>query len=96
MGDLKAKFCGLFRECCNFSLERFNPLAADRYNGYYGTTQLFTKRLYIDFNATIASHIHHIESNHHGYAHFSKLHGEIEVSFQVGGIEYVDDHLRIT
>ena len=47
----------------------------------------------IDTNGTsIASHlVHHIDGKHHGLVEFQELHREIEVAFDVGGIDDVED-----
>ncbi len=39
--------------------------------------------------------VHHVERNDHGDAHFQKLHGQIEVALNVGGVDNVDDGLGL-
>ena len=36
----------------------------------------------------------HIERNNHAHIHVDKLGGEVEVPFQIGCIDYIDDHIR--
>ena len=52
----------------------------------------------VDTNgSTIAFHlVHHVESQHHRYVELHQLHGQIEVAFDVGSINDIDDPARIT
>ena len=52
----------------------------------------------VDTNgSTITLHlVHHIESQHHRYVELHQLHGQIEVAFDVRGINDIDDPARIT
>ena len=39
--------------------------------------------------------VHHVESQHHRYVELHQLHGQIEVAFDVGCIDDIDDATRI-
>ena len=47
----------------------------------------------VDVDGTLIAHqfIHHVQRHHHGNAHFQQLHGQIQVSLDVGGVHDVDD-----
>ena len=42
--------------------------------------------------AAVAGHlVHHVQRHHHGDVHLQKLHGQIEIALNVGGVHDVDD-----
>jgi len=51
----------------------------------------------VDINgAMISCHlIHHIQSHYHRNVHLKKLHGKIQISLYIRGINYVDDCLWV-
>ena len=51
----------------------------------------------VDINGAVVGFdlIHHVERNDHRNLHFQKLHGKIEVSLDVGGVDDVDNGARL-
>ena len=49
----------------------------------------------VDVNGTVivGDFIHHVERHDHGNMHFQKLHGQIQISLNVGGVYDIDDGL---
>ena len=46
--------------------------------------------------ASVSVHlVHHVKRDDHRYIHLQKLHGQIQVSFDVGRVDDVDDALRL-
>ena len=49
----------------------------------------------IDHDAAFARHVHHVECEHQRYAHLEQLDREVEVAFEVVGIDHIDDETGI-
>ena len=64
-------------------------------NGDDRNTELGLQSIDVDGPAVCGHLIHHVQCNDHGDVHFQKLHGKIQVPFDIGGIHDVDDGLRL-
>ena len=68
-----------------------HPLVSGGGNGNHRNLQNFFHFINQDGTAVLFHLVHHIESQHHGHVQLHKLHGEVQVAFQVGGIHNVDN-----
>ena len=75
--------------------QAFDAFAADRNDRYHRAAGLFGQCLDVDINTAAARHVHHIERDHHRHAHLQHLHAEVEIAFQVGSVEHVDDQVGV-
>ena len=57
-------------------------------------TQQITQLLDVQFVALLLKFVIHIESHHHAEVHVYELGGEVQVSLQVGCVDYIDDYVR--
>ena len=75
--------------------ELFDALSSTRRNRHDRNAQ--QRFHFIDANGTaIGSHlIHHVQGQNHGTAEFHELQREIHVALDVGGVDDVDDDVRI-
>ena len=71
------------------------PLAANRHHGHHRTAERLGQGIHIDDLAALARHIHHVQRQHHRHAHFQQLHGQVEIAFEVGGINHIDHRLGL-
>ena len=51
----------------------------------------------VDVDGALIAHqlVHHVQRHHHGDAHLQKLHGQVQVSLDIGGVHDVDDGLGL-
>ena len=63
-------------------------------DGDYRHAQFPGQSLEVDFVAVGVDLIHKVQSQHHGALQLQQLYGEVEVSFQIGGVHNVDDGVR--
>ena len=71
--------------------ELFDALALHRADGHDGDSQA-RFQLVDQHRPSVRGHfIHHVQRQHHGDVQFQKLHGQVHVAFDVGGIDDVDD-----
>lgn len=51
----------------------------------------------VDVNGALIAHqlVHHVQRHHHGDAHLQKLHGQVQVPLDVGGVHDIDDGLGL-
>ena len=62
-------------------------------NGHHGRSEQGLHAVDVD-GAAVGRHlIHHIERHHHRDVHLQKLHGQIEIPGNVGGVDDIDDRL---
>ena len=64
----------------------------DRHNG---RTQKSLHRVNINGSVVLFHFVHHIEGHHDRHVHLQQLHGEIEVSLDVGRVHDIDDRLGL-
>ena len=61
---------------------------------HYLAAQLLGQLLGVDGVAVLAHHVHHIDGDDHGDAQLSQLSGQVQVAFQIGAINDVQDGVR--
>ena len=51
----------------------------------------------VDIDGALIAHqlVHHVQRHHHGDAHLQKLHGQVQVPLDVGGVHDIDDGLGL-
>lgn len=54
---------------------------------------MFRQVGWVYHDAVLVRQVHHVDGNHHGNAHFNQLRREVQVAFEVGGVNDVDDDL---
>ena len=62
-------------------------------NGDDRNTQQGLHAVDVDGPVIVGDFIHHVECHDHGNMHFQKLHGQIQISFNIGGVYDIDDGL---
>ena len=62
-------------------------------SGHHGHTEQRAERLQVDMVATAFEFVIHIQGTHKSDVHIDKLCRQVEVAFQVGGIDNVDDNV---
>ena len=60
-------------------------------DGHDGHADLFFKTCRVDLIAAFFYLVHHVERDHERYVDLHQLGGEIQVSFQIGRVDYIDD-----
>ncbi len=71
------------------------PLVFRSRNRNYGNSQHGLHLIYI-YSASVASDfIHHVKSQDYGSVQLHQLHGQIQISFYVGGVNYIYDAVRL-
>ena len=76
-------------------LQLGQTLLADRHQRHHRTAERLGQRLGIDPDAAFARDVHHVERDQDGHAHLQQLHGQIEMTLQVAGVEHVDDEIGL-
>ena len=51
------------------------------------------KLFYIKFVATCPEFIKHVQSYNHRNVHVEQLGGQVQVAFQIGGVNHIDDYI---
>ena len=51
--------------------------------------------LQVDGVAVLVDQIHHIDGDDHGQTYFDQLGGEVQVAFQIGAVDDVQDHVGL-
>lgn len=59
----------------------------------HGAAELCGERLEVDLDSLLARDVEHVDDHEHREAHFDQLRREVEVSFQIRGVDDVDDGL---
>ena len=72
-----------------------HALILQRTDGNDGNAQLAAHLIDINRTAARAYLIHHVQRQHHRYIQLQKLHGEVQVAFNIGGIGDIDDAIRL-
>ena len=60
-------------------------------NRHHRHAQLSLHGVDVDASAVGRDLVHHVQGHHHGHSHLQKLHGQIQVPLDVGGVHDVDD-----
>ena len=63
--------------------------------GNHRATQLVAQALRVQKDAPVARHVHHVQGQDQWYAHLQELNRKIEVALEVGGVDDVDDQIRV-
>ena len=63
-------------------------------NGDDRNTQKGFHTVNINGTVIVGDFIHHVERHDHGNMHFQKLHGQIQISFNIGGVYDIDNGFR--
>ena len=72
-----------------------HALAFGRRDGHHRDAQILRQLLHVHRAAVSPHLIHHVQRQHHRHAQRQQLQGQIEVSFDVGGVHDVDDSVRL-
>ena len=51
--------------------------------------------LQVDGVAVLVHQVHHVDSDDHGQTYFDQLGGEVQVAFQIGAVDDVQDHVGL-
>ena len=52
------------------------------------------QRFLIQFDSGLFRHVRHIQGQNHGPFQFQQLNGQVQISFQIGGIQNIDNQVR--
>ena len=63
-------------------------------NLHHFTAQLAGKILRIQLITVLLHNVHHIDGNHHRYAKLYQLRGQVQIPFQVGSVNDIQDRVR--
>ena len=63
-------------------------------NRHHRNAQRLFQRVYVDRAAVFAHLVHHVQRQHHRHIQLDQLNGQIQVSFDVRSVQYVDDPVR--
>ncbi len=55
-----------------------------------------TELIEINLDAVLPCGIQFVDDHKRRYLHLAELHGQVEVSLQVGSIDHIDDHVIIS
>ena len=76
-------------------LQLGQTLFADSHQRHDRTAERLAQRRGVDLDAALARDVHHVERDQDGHAHLQQLHGQIEMTLQIAGIEHVDDEISL-
>ena len=71
-----------------------HALALERGDLHHGRPEPAGKFREIDLIAVLAHDVHHVDGDHHRDPEFGQLGGEVEIAFEVGAVDDVQDGLR--
>jgi len=95
MGDLDGRHHPCPDRLGQGVFELIDTLVIHRYHRHHLAAQVLGQLLHIDLHPEGLGHVHHVEGHHQGLAHLQKLGGEIEVTLRIGGVDDVDDQIRL-
>ena len=75
--------------------ELVNALVLRRRNGHHRNAQSSLQRIDLNGSAVVPDLVHHIQRQHHGDTQFNELNGQVEVALNIGGVQYVDNAVRM-
>ncbi|MNG78485.1 hypothetical protein D3C79_370640 [compost metagenome] len=76
--------------------QQANAVGLGRNHGYHRTAKALGQGGDIDLNILALGNILHVQGHDARNTQLQQLQRQVEVAFQVGGIDHVDQHIRIT
>ena len=70
-----------------------NAFTRTAYRRHHGYSQQFAQLVVVQFVAAVLQGIVHVQCHYHAHVHINKLGREVEITFQVACIHYVDDNV---
>ena len=89
---------GLFLVFCNVNgmLDKFiDALSRRCRNRHHRCTEHLFHRIDINVSAIVGDLIHHVQGNHHRYAHLQQLHRQVQVPLYIRRVHDIDDCVRL-
>ena len=68
-----------------------NALVFGGGNGHHGNAQKLLQTVDLNGAAVVQNLVHHVQRQYHGNIQLNQLHGQVQISLNVGGVYNVDD-----
>ena len=85
----------LARRPVDLGAQMRDAVAAAGDHRHHRTAEPCGQRVDIDADAPVAGDVHHVERHQHRHPHFQQLRRQVQVPLEVGGVEDIDDEVRL-
>jgi hypothetical protein len=85
------------RRCCpgDRRLELVNALSGGTHHAHHLTSEHAAQRVDVDRDALAFGDVDHVQRDHRRHPHLDQLEGEVQMPFEIRGVEHVDDDVDV-